>query len=124
MKFQIHGADLTHARNLRKASTPAERMVWSMLRAGRFRGLKFRQQHRLGPFIVDFYCPGLSLAIELDGEQHFSDLGKMSDEARTQMLKDHGIRLIRFQNAAVLVNPGIVLDAISAILSSAQDPSP
>jgi len=124
MKFQIHGADLTNARNLRKAATPAERLVWSMLRAERFRGLKFRQQHRLGPFIVDFYCASLSLAIELDGKDHFSELGRMSDEGRKRMLREHGIQLIRFENAPVLANPKIVLDAISEILCSALGPSP
>ena len=66
----------------------------------------------------------LSLAIELDGKQHFSELGKMSDEARSRMLNAHGIQVLRFENIAVLANPGIVLEAISAVCSSAMDPSP
>ena len=81
-------------------------------------------KHRLGPFIVDFYSASPSLAIELDGKQHFSELGKMSDKARSRMLNAHGIQVLRFENVAVLANPGIVLEVISAICSSAMDPSP
>jgi len=124
MKFQKHGADLTNARNLRKAKTTVERIVWSMLRAGRFRGLKFRQQHRIGPFIVDFYCAKLSLAIEIDGEPHSTESAKHSDEARTKMLNKHGIHVIRFENRVVIANPKIVLEAISGIVSATLDPSP
>jgi very-short-patch-repair endonuclease len=55
-------------KKLRKNLTPAEARMWSYLKSAQFNGLKFRRQHSIGPYIVDFYCPALRLALELDGE--------------------------------------------------------
>lgn len=92
--------------------TPAETLLWDHLRNRRLSGLKFRRQHPLGPFVVDFYCAEHRLAVEIDGEIHREQVGR--DTARTKQLQDHNYRVIRFSNDQVLSDPKSVLDRISA----------
>ena len=66
----MHQIKKEFARNLRKESTPEEKIVWEALRNKKFLGLKFRRQHVLKGFVVDFYCHSLNLAIEIDGGIH------------------------------------------------------
>ncbi|MDX1582216.1 MAG: endonuclease domain-containing protein, partial [Thermoanaerobaculia bacterium] len=73
VRHQRREAPRIHERQLRAGQTEAERLVWNMLRDRRLGGLKFRRQHRIGEYILDFYCPRLRLAIELDGENHFTE---------------------------------------------------
>ncbi len=101
---------LQHARELRRELTDAERPLWGIVRARRFLGLKFRRQHPVGPYILDFYCDELRLAIELDGGQHAEQ--QAYDSARTAYLKQQGIDVLRFWNNEVLANTEAVLEAI------------
>ena len=99
-----------HARQLRRSMTPAEVHLWQHLRLKQLDGLKFRRQHPVGPFIVDFYCAELSLAIEVDGDSH--DEQAEYDVARTKWLESHSYRIIRFSNDDVLHNIEGVMDEI------------
>lgn len=88
------------ARELRHEMTPAETMLWTRLRRKDLHGFKFRRQHPLGPFIVDFCCPVHRLIVELDGPIH--DRQTQHDAARTEQLEQFGYRVIRFRNEEVL----------------------
>ncbi|MBF2029561.1 MAG: endonuclease domain-containing protein [Oscillatoriales cyanobacterium C42_A2020_001] len=88
------------ARRLRLHLTPAEALLWSALRKRQLAGLKFRCQHPMGRFIVDFYCPSCKLVIEVDGDVHTQQI--LYDEARTQQLQSFGYRVLRFTNEEVL----------------------
>ena len=85
------------ARRLRRERTDAERTLWQRLRGKQLGGLKFRRQHVVGPWILDFYCPECRLAVELDGGQHNETENRRRDEARTAFLEDRGmaVRAIR-----------------------------
>ena len=104
-----------NARDLRKASTEAERRLWSRLRNKQLDGFRFRRQQAMGPYIVDFYCSELSLIIEVDGGQH--DANEEADAARTRWLEDRGYRVLRFWNNEVLANTEGVLIAIRQSLA-------
>ncbi len=73
---------------------------------------KFRRQHSVGNYILDFYCPSEKIAIELDGAGHYTEEGIKKDEVRTQFLNDHGIRVIRFENKLVFEKTEWVLEEI------------
>jgi len=113
---------LAHARELRGQQTDAEQLLWNMLRAKRFLGHKFRRQHPIEPYILDFYCDELKLAIELDGGQHAEQ--QNYDEHRTRALEACGIRVLRFWNNDVLAQTEAVLEAIYQATLAAQSPSP
>ncbi|MEM7035149.1 MAG: endonuclease domain-containing protein [Chloroflexota bacterium] len=98
------------AQALRKTMTPAEQTLWEYLRGKQIEGLKFRRQHPLGPFIVDFYCAACRLVVEVDGGIH--DDQQEADAARTEQLEAYGYRVIRFRNEAVLGNTDDVLAQI------------
>ena len=85
-------------------------------------GFKFRRQHPCGPYILDFYCPGSLLAVELDGGQHFSSAAQDYDQRRTTFLLRRGIMVLRFPNDLVFREPIAVLDAI--VLALGGGPSP
>jgi very-short-patch-repair endonuclease len=99
----------TAARASRAMPTPAEAAVWRLLR-GRGLGWKFRRQAPVGRHTADFFCPGLRLIVELDGGVHV--LRTVSDAARDAWLKEAGYTVLRFDNAAVLTNPNLLLEAI------------
>ena len=89
------------ARELRKNENPAEARMWSLLRAHRLAGLKFRRQHVLGRYVADFVCLPAKLVIEVDGDAHHED-ARIHDERRTEDLERMGYRVIRFWNHYVL----------------------
>ena len=112
---------LTQARTLRSNSTDVERELWYHLRARRMQGIKFRRQHPIPPYTVDFYCDAAKLVIELDGSQH-SDA---RDRARTEFLQRRGLNVIRFGNFEVLEDRTAVLEAIWKIVAPfAPHPNP
>jgi very-short-patch-repair endonuclease len=88
------------AKRLRKNSTPAEQALWQVLKGGKLAGLKFRRQHPVGNFILDFYCPAHKLVIEVDGAIHQTQVEY--DSARTIQLETYGYTVLRFQNEMVL----------------------
>ena len=96
------------ARQLRARATDAERELWFHLRAGRLKGLKFRRQHPLPPFVCDFYCEVARLVVELDGSQHSDE----RDVGRTRFFEQQGLRVLRFWNNDVLQRTTTVLEAI------------
>lgn len=89
-------------RELRRHQTEAEKTFWMHVRNRRFYGMKFFRQYSAGPYIVDFYCPKLKLAIELDGGQHTENDNQEYDTTRSAYLKAQGIEVMRFWNNEVL----------------------
>jgi adenine-specific DNA-methyltransferase len=89
---------LMRRRALRQRATNAEKLLWHLLRARQFLGLKFRRQYPVGPYIVDFYCAASRVAVELDGGQHFTAERQSYDEWRTAYLVAHGVRVLRISN--------------------------
>ena len=114
---------LDFARQLRKEQTDAERLMWSLLRDRRLAGFKFRRQHPVEPYILDFYCHEGNLAVELDGGQHNEPDERARDSKRTAFLKDRGIRVLRFWNHEVLTNTEGVLQSIYDALTPALSQS-
>ncbi len=88
------------ARELRKASTPAEQKLWQALRNRNLGDYKFRRQHPIGPYIADFFCAEVGLVIEVDGSGHLDQV--QYDQDRTGWLEDQGYHVIRFWNDDVL----------------------
>ena len=84
--------------------TQAETLVWSKLRAKQMCGYKFRRQYSVGVYVLDFYCPTLKLAIEIDGDTHFQAGAKISDLSRQDFIEKFGIRFLRFTNQQVSKN--------------------
>jgi very-short-patch-repair endonuclease len=102
---------LEKRRALRVNQTNAESWLWRHLR-GQNLGFKFVRQYGAGPFILDFYCPEKKVAVEVDGGQHNTEIGKFNDDARSEYLKNYGIHVIRFWNPDVLRNIDVVLETI------------
>ena len=96
-------------RNLRKKLTLAEAVLWDLLKSKNLNGRKFRRQHSIDKYVLDFYCPSERLAIELDGEHHFTDQGLKYDQKRTEYLSGFSIRVLRFENEEVFQSPEEVL---------------
>lgn len=107
---------LERVRELRQKQTNAEQLLWGLIR-GKVMGVKFRRQHPIDPYIVDFYCNSANLVIELDGSQHAEDTVKLYDEKRTRFLEENGYRVIRFWNNDVLNKTDAVLEKIYQELS-------
>ncbi|MCH8498490.1 MAG: endonuclease domain-containing protein [Marinobacter sp.] len=97
------------AKNLRKTMTDTEHKLWYLLRDRRFQGTKFRRQHPIGPYIVDFVSLPARLIVELDGGQHN---GCVRDAARDAWLEAEGYRVLRFWNHEVLQQREAVLEEI------------
>src|SRR5688572_29399441 len=87
--------NLERARRMRRYPTTAEGFLWKLLRTKLLEGSKFRRQHRLGPFILDFYCPAARLVVELDGSVHGEERQQAWDARRTHELEVRGIRVLR-----------------------------
>ncbi len=104
-------------RSLRRTMTPAEVFFWKLVRGRLFRGLKFRRQAGVGPYVVDFYCPATKLVIEIDGDSHFTADGVRHDQIRTHYLEAMGLTVLRFTNADVLERSVAVLDRVWAYSS-------
>jgi len=97
------------ARILRRDATDAERRLWSALRDRRLRGYRFRRQHPIGDYIVDFACPRHRLIVEADGGQHADST---ADRHRTAWLEGEGWRVLRFWNNEALANTEGVVETI------------
>ena len=101
-----------NAKELRKSQTEAEKALWGVLRSRRCGGLKFRRQHPIKDFILDFYCHEYLLGIEVDGSVHENDVANEYDLNRTAELEFLGITILRFKNEEVLTDLSKVLTEI------------
>ena len=99
-------------RSLRASLTPAEAALWRVLQRSQLQGRKFRRQHSIGPYVVDFYCPNERLVVELEGSVHDSEHTALRDEARERFLNASGLMVLRVENRHVFENPESVLDLI------------
>lgn len=102
----------TNARELRRNQTDCERVLWSKLRNRQFLDLKFRRQHKIDYYIVDFICLENKIIIELDGGQHNTPEGISYDQDRTKHLQSKGYKILRFWNNDVLKQTDSVLEKI------------
>ncbi len=100
--------------NLRKRLTPAEAALWRSLKGSKLDGRKFRRQHSVGNYILDFYCPEERLAVELDGQVHRNEQAEAYDAARRDFLARHRIKVIRFENFLVFDERDYVLERIKS----------
>jgi very-short-patch-repair endonuclease len=97
------------AKRLRGRMTQAEILLWDKLKNKQFKGYKFRRQHPIHHFIVDFYCHELELIIEIDGKYHDLEEQKNKDFERTELLAFQGLKEIRFTNEEIIKNIDSVL---------------
>ena len=96
--------------------TDAENMLWLKLRRKQLKGHQFYRQKIIGKYIVDFYCPKANLVIELDGGQHYSEIGKAKDGTRDDVLRKIGAKVLRFSDRDVFENIGGVMEGIWSCL--------
>jgi very-short-patch-repair endonuclease len=113
---------IEHARRLRTGQTDAERMLWRHLRLRQFSGYKFRRQHPVGKYIVDFACIDARLCVEVDGSQHAG--AQKYDAARTAFLNSRGFEVLRFWDNEVLKDIESVKQAIWNALQQNKPPPP
>ena len=93
-------------------------MLWERIRNRKVSGIKFHRQYGVLNYILDFYCPKIRLAIELDGGYHEEEIVKLSDDFRTKELNDLNIRVIRFENEEVIKDINLVINEIEGVVSS------
>lgn len=108
---------LQFAKSMRHTATDAEQLMWQILRAKRFMNLKFRRQHVIAPYILDFYCHEIGLVIELDGSQHGTDDGKEYDAERTKFLEALDLKVVRYWNQDMLRRTDVVLEDLWNVCS-------
>ena len=115
MRASTHMRD--RAKELRRAMTVSEQRLWNWLRNRTFDGFKFRRQVPVGPYVLDFYCPALKLAIEVDGRYHETPWGAEYDDARATYLDGRGIRVVRVTNQLLAKDSWLVEEIIGDALS-------
>ncbi|WP_373480808.1 DNA methyltransferase [Geminocystis sp.] len=111
-------------RNLRNNATPAEKILWKVLQGKQLDGFKFRRQHSIDRYILDFFCPSANLAIELDGETHYTSEAIEYDQIRDNFLANVGIKVIRYPNNEIFENLDGVLEDIRQHLLGEKTSSP
>jgi len=109
---------------LRSNLPKAEVILWSRLKSKGLDGYKFRRQYSVGKFVIDFYCPRLKLAIEVDGDSHFSEESEVCDRERQRFIESFEISFLRFTNKDIYENLGEVLAAIKARMQKKSEESP
>jgi len=112
MNYSNHLVTKEYRQLLRKEATPSERIIWKRLQKRQIDGYKFRQQHGMGPYVLDFYCPELRLCIEIDGDIHDLPENKKKDSERTIFLNQNKIEVIRFTNEEIAENIDDVINSI------------
>ncbi len=98
--------------SLRNKSTSAEAVLWNLLKSRNIRGRKFRRQHSIDKYIVDFYCPSEKLIIELDGNPHGDYYKIEKDIIRDKYFEALGLKILRFENRIVFQDPDYLLNKI------------
>jgi very-short-patch-repair endonuclease len=109
-------ATVDRARELRKAATPGEDLLWQLLRDSAL-GRRFRRQHIFGPFVIDFYCRTLRLAVELDGSVHDEPAAQAWDRSRQRAVEQHGVEFLRIKTGAIERQPERVMARIAAAIA-------
>lgn len=99
-------------KQLRHNIPESEIILWAHLKGKKVDGIKFRRQYSIGRYVVDFYCPRVKLAIEIDGDSHFNDATEQYDNQRTNYIESVGVRVVRFTNLDVKYNLDGVLAKI------------
>lgn len=117
-----HGQINDFAKDLRQQATQAEQTLWQRLRNRQILNAKFRRQHPIPPYIVDFVCLERQLIVEADGGQHAER--QTQDEKRTAFLEAQGFRVLRFWNNEVLTETETVLEVIFCALNETPHPNP
>ena len=110
-----------HRRTLRDASTDVERILWQQLRGRQLLGAKFRRQHAVENYIVDFVSFDAMLVIELDGSQHTAQSGY--DQQRDHLLESAGFKVLRFWNSDVTTNLNGAMESIHTAIGKRDQPS-
>jgi very-short-patch-repair endonuclease len=98
---------------LRNNMPKAELVLWSKVKGKQFFGYKFRRQYSVGAFVLDFYCPELKLAIEIDGDSHATEYAEEYDIERQKYIEATGIKFLRFSNGDIFNNLENVLVEMS-----------
>jgi len=112
-KYRFNNPGIKQKRQeLRSEAPKAEKLLWLKLKGKQLHDFKFRRQYSIGPFIVDFYCPGIRLAIEIDGDSHFEEGAEEYDKRREKYIKKSNITFLRFTNIDVYENMNGVLEKI------------
>jgi very-short-patch-repair endonuclease len=106
-------SEKTKRKMLRNNMPKAEIILWSKIRNKQLLKLKFRRQYSIGPFVLDFYCPEIRLAIEIDGDSHFQEEEIEYDKERQRYIEDKRIKFLRFTNEDVYKNINEVLNDIA-----------
>lgn len=122
-KIYNRAAEKAKRKELRNNMTPAEIILWSKLKDKGI-GYKFRRQHSVEAFVLDFCCPVLKLAIEVDGESHFTDEARIRDNERQKIIKNYGFTFLRFTNKEITSNIGGVLSKITQYIQGTTTPTP
>ena len=105
-------------RQLRQQQTLPEKIIWEHVRNRRLLGYKFRRQYSVDQYIIDFYCPELKLAIEVDGSVHDSEEQKLYDKKRQQKIEFYGIKFIRIKNEELMDNPNMAFERIESFIKT------
>jgi len=111
-------------RRFRKEMTPAEEQLWFKLNRKQLLGVKFRRQHGIGPYIVDFYCPEKALIVEVDGDVHAFENNLEKDKLRQNYLENLGLRVVRYQNNDILKSLESVLEDLCQKVENLPPPAP
>ncbi|GAB3795847.1 hypothetical protein GCM10028819_12410 [Spirosoma humi] len=105
-------------RELRKTQTSTESMLWERLRSGQLEGRKFRRQHSVGVYVLDFYCPAERLCIEIDGTSHQTSEAVVHDEIRDTTLAQLQIKTLRISNEEVETDMESVISKIKVYFTT------
>ncbi len=111
-------------RRLRRNVPKAEAVVWSRLKGKQLLGYKFRRQYSVGPYVLDFYCPALKLAVEVDGNSHYKISAQPGDQIRQAYVESFGTGFIRFTNEEVYQELENVLAAIARVAHGERGATP
>ena len=115
--------EVASARTLRRSMTYPEVLLWQRLR-GSPAGLRFRRQHPVGPYVVDFCCTAARLVVEVDGEVHAEPAALARDPVRDRFLSDNGFDVVRLRSADILRGADVVTASIVALAARPLHPSP
>jgi very-short-patch-repair endonuclease len=111
-------------KTLRKNLPLAEIILWDRLKGRQLEGYKFRRQYSVEDFVIDFYCPELKLAVEVDGDSHYTEDALLSDRKRQIEIETFGIRFLRFTNREIYENVEGILLKIEEQIKQITSPTP